>query len=201
MPGIPPVLGAGVGLPGTPQENVIRQRAQAEKMKKFERESMAEGLVEDPGASTFSEEFYNASEFGFDPPPDNLPYSGSPGKDFAPPVGRIGPVQPGAVNPSWGGFMYPDNHPLFNPHRTSPTPPVAGSWDDFTGEPHADPRHDARLENWKRHQRERERRGEYHPPPVPGGFRPLPFKVPLPATKVYSKPHGPMFGPPPQPPG
>ena len=73
MPGIPPILGAGVGLPGTPQENVIRQRAQAEKMKKFDRDATAQGLVEDPEASTRSEEEYNARNFGFDPAPDNLP--------------------------------------------------------------------------------------------------------------------------------
>ena len=67
-----------------------------------------------------------------------------------------------------------------------PTPPVAGSWDPLTGEPHADPQYEARLENWKRYQRDREIRGGE------------------PATKVYSAPIGPMFGPQrrrPQPPG
>jgi len=161
------------------------RKAARQQMKKSEREAMAQGLVEDPEASTRSEEDYNARNFGFDPAPDNLPYSGSPGINL-PGIGAFPPIQPGAVDPQMGFRQLPDLHPLLNPHRDPPTPPVAGSWDPLTGEPHTDPQYEARLENWKRYQRERKRRGGE------------------PATKVWSAPIGPMFGPgwrPPQPPG
>ena len=176
MPGTPPILGAGVGLPGTPQENVIRQRAQAEKMKKFDRDATAQGLVEDPEASTRSEEEYNARNFGFDPAPDQLTYKGNPAFPL-PGFGVLPPIQPGAVDPQTGARQFPELHPIFNPHGAPPTPPVVGEWGDPILNPYDNPQHDARLENWERHQRERERRGGE------------------PATKVWSAPIGPL-GPP-----
>ena len=188
--GQPPIMGAGVGLPGTPQEDFIRQRAQAEKMKKFERESMAQGLGDDPTASEYSEAFHNMGEYGFDAPPDVPTYGGWPAQNLGP-VGGVGwtePAQPGAVDPEWGIRQFPSNfHDI--PSRNNPAA--------FGGE---------EWKTWQRYRQDQRDRGKYNaplPPGVPKAFG-LPFKEQLPATKVYSAPIPAMFPKPlrpPQPPG
>jgi len=188
-------MGAGVGLPGTPgalssltHEDVIRQKAQAERMRKFDRESMAQGLVEDPTASGYADAFRNVEEYGFAPPPDVPEYFGAPAQPFAGAGGAgplLPPMQPFAVDPRTGSRNFPVNL----------RPDVIGAMG--RGEWH--------NENWQRYERDKEKRGQYVKPPPPG-LPPWKFPVTreLPASKVYSDPIPAMFPPgwrPPQPPG
>lgn len=188
MPFGQPILGAGVGLPGTPQEDVIRQKALAEKMKKFDRESMAQGLKEDPTASGYADAFRNVEEYGFDPPPDVPEYFGAPAQPFAG-AGGAGPLfpptQPLSVDPRTGNRGLPVNlRPDFS------RAVMTGEWHN---------------ENWRRYERDKEKRGRYVKP-MPAGIPPWnpPITRELKATKVYSDPIPAMFPPgwrPPQPPG
>jgi hypothetical protein len=183
MPFGQPILDAGIGLPGTPQEDVIRQRALAERMKKFERESMAQGMRYNPSASGMAKIFTEMDKYGFDPPPEQTEYFGLPERQVGVDQNGNPMILPGIppieINPATGMRNEPSN--LWDiPFRSAP---------DWSPEGLADPRHLEKVENWERYQRDKESRGTYVPPPIPGlppGFPGL--RQPLPATKVYSAP-------------
>jgi len=196
--GIPPILGAGVGLPGTPQEDVIRQaqkqqvkddrKAASQQMKKSEREAMAQGLEYDPTASAYSETYHNMENYGFGPPPEQAEYYGFPERQIG--VNQLGKpinlpgVQPIEFDPASGRRNEPSNF-WDIPYKSVP-------W--WSPEGLDDPRHLEKVENYDRYQRDEENRGTYVPPPIPGqppGFPRL--RVPLPATRVFS----PKIPPPP----
>jgi len=181
-------LGNRLTTPQTDWQQAQKQQVKADRkdarkqMKQFERESMAQGLEEDPTASGYSEAYHNMEKYGFDPPPDVPTFGGSPGRNIPGlPLG-IPPLQPGAVDPATGGRNFP-----LNPSPLFPTAPL---WDAPV------------QPDWEAYLRDQAMRGMYRSPQRQGGniggFQ-MP-KEPLPATKVFSAPIGAMTLPPPLPP-
>ena len=165
----PPIMGAGIGLPGTPQEDFIRQQAQAKRMFEFDVDSKFHGLEEDPTATGFAHAFDIAERYGFGPPPDVPTYSGwtVPGGGGWPAVD----IQPGEVDPGSGWRLTrPDN--------------LEPNWDT------------APIEDRMRWEKEVKERGEYVPPPPEWPRGPIPqfpnkgVPEPVPTSKVYSAPIG-----------